>query len=114
MIVRRHRFHGYGSLKGVYSRGQTIRGGPLSLKFGRRDPSKPYRVAAVVSRKVSKSAVIRNRIRRRLYEAVRRHEGKIPPGTDLVFTAFGESLADVDADKLEKLVTDLLQKAGKP
>jgi ribonuclease P protein component len=109
MITRRHRFHGYGSLKGVYQRGQNVRGGLLSLKFGLRDPKKPYRVAVVVSRKVSKSAVVRNRIRRRVYEIVSRVGEDIAPGTDLVFTAFGEQLADMDAGKLETLVRELLQ-----
>ncbi|HSX46301.1 MAG TPA: ribonuclease P protein component [Candidatus Saccharimonadia bacterium] len=112
MITRRHRFHGYGSLKSVYSRGQTARGGLLNLMYARRDPSKAYRVAVVVSRKVSKSAVVRNRIRRRVFESIRRQSGSIPGGTDLVFTAFGEQLAAIDAAKLDALVADLLQKTG--
>lgn len=114
MLTRRHRFHGYGSLKAVYSRGQNVRGGLINLKFGRRDASKPYRVAVVVSRKVSKSAVTRNRIRRRIYELVRQHDAGIEPGTDLVFTAFSDQLAGIDAANLENLVADLLQKTRKP
>ena len=112
MITRRHRFHGYGSLKGVYQRGKNLRGGLLSLKFVHRDPQKPYRLAVVVSRKVSKSAVVRNRIRRRIYEIVRRlaADGVVEPGTDLFFTAFGEQLAVMDAIQLESLVSELLQK----
>lgn len=112
MIVRRHRFHGYGSLKPVYARGQNVRGGPLSLKYSLRDPQRPYRVAVVVSRKVHKSAVTRNRIRRRVYEVVRRTTG-LPPGVDLVFTAYDAQLADMEAAKLEALVNGLLQKAAR-
>lgn len=112
MIVKRHRFHGYGSLKGVYSRGQTVRGGLLSLKYARREPSKPYRVAVVVSRKVSKSAVVRNRIRRRVYEAVRQYGPAVPAGVDLVFTAFSEQLAEMEPGKLAALVAGLVTKAS--
>src|SRR4051794_32174394 len=109
MFNRRHRFHGYGSLKGVYQRGQTVRGPLISLKFAHRPAHKPHRVAVVVSRKVSKSAVVRNRIRRRVYEAVRRSEAGISPGTDLVFTVFNDQVAEMKADKLRLLIEKLLQ-----
>lgn len=113
MIGRAHRFHGYGSLRSVYQRGKTAHGPALSLRFSAREGGKPYRVAVVVSRKVSKSAVVRNRIRRRIYEVVRRQDTLIPAGTDLVFTVFGEHVAELDAGKLEQTVAGLLQKAGR-
>lgn len=109
MITAAHRFHGYGSLRGVYQRGRNIRGPLVSLKFGQRGPGRPYRVAVVVSRKVSKSAVTRNRIRRRIYEVVRHSDTDIVPGTDLVFTVFDAKLADLPAPKLEAAVGELLQ-----
>ena len=111
MIARYHRFHGYGSLKGVYSRGQTLRAPQLSLKFLRRDPKQPYRMAVVVSKKVHKSAVVRNRIRRRVYECIRRREADIPSGIDLVFTIFTDELATMAAPQLETLVGGLANKA---
>lgn len=111
MIGRAHRFHGYGSLRGVYQRGQNLRAGLISLKFVSQPNNKPYRVAVVVSRKVSKSAVTRNRIRRRVYEIVRQSDVAIAPGTDLVFTVFGDQLAVMEAAKLRATVQELLQKA---
>jgi len=112
MISVAHRFHGYGSLKSVYKHGQTLRSSGLSLRFGYRDPRKPYRVAVVVSKKVSKSAVTRNRIRRRIYEIVRRAENDILPGADLVFTVFDERAAKIDALILQSAVLELLKKAS--
>lgn len=114
MLGRRHRFHGYNALRGVYQRGRSARGQSLSLKYVERDPKRPYRVAVVVSRKVSKSAVVRNRIRRRIYEQVRLNAGLVKPGTDLVFTAYGEALAEMDTAKLASLIKDLLSKTTKP
>jgi ribonuclease P protein component len=108
MIGSAHRFHGYGSLRGVYQRGQTVRGGLVSLKFAARGPGRPYRAAVVVSRKVSKSAVTRNRIRRRIYEIIRRSGLVIAPGADLVFTVFNEQAAMLEAPKLEAAIHDLL------
>lgn len=113
MIGRTHRFHGYGSLRSVYQRGQTVRGPQVSLRYATRDPKRPYRVAVVVSRKTSKSAVARNRIRRRIYAIVREAGAVIPPGTDLVFTVFNEQLAGLEAPKLKETIAGLLQKASK-
>jgi ribonuclease P protein component len=112
MIVRQHRFHGYNSLKPVYARGQSVRGGPLSLKYSSRGPDRPYRVAVVVSKKVHKSAVVRNRIRRRIYEIVRQSAPSIAPGTDLIFTAYDDQVAELEAAKLQQTVAQLLQKAN--
>lgn len=110
MIAGRHRFHGYGSLRNVYAHGQTARSGPLSLKYARRDADRPYRMAVVVSRKVHKSAVVRNRIRRRIYELVRTAELPIAGGSDLIFTAYDERLATMEPDQLKALVDSLLKK----
>lgn len=112
MIGVAHRFHGYNSLRGVYQRGQTVRGPLMSLRFAGRSPGRPYRVAVVVSRKVSKSAVVRNRIRRRIYEVVRRSDASIATATDLIFTVFDSQLAELPAPKLESAVVGLLQKAA--
>lgn len=112
MISVTHRFHGYNSLQGVYRRGQSIRGPLLSLRFARRDPKRPYRVAVVVSRKVHKSAVTRNRIRRRIYEAVRHSDKAITSGTDLVFTVFSDKIVELPAAELEASIGELLRKAA--
>jgi ribonuclease P protein component len=109
MIGVAHRFHGYNSLRGVYQRGQNVRGQLVSLKFAHRGPGRPYRVAVVASRKTSKSAVTRNRIRRRIYEIVRQSDAGISPGTDLVFTVFDEQVAELPAPKLEAMIGDLLR-----
>ena len=112
MLGRAHRFHGYNALNGVYRRGQTARTPMMSLRFADRSPDKPYRVAVVVSRKVNKSAVARNRIRRRIYAAVREAGASISPGTDLVFTVFNDQVAELPPPELKETVAKLLGKAG--
>lgn len=108
MISRQHRFHGLGSLRPVYRHGKTVRAGQLSLKFMENSRRRSYRAAVVVSRKVHKSAVVRNRIRRRVYEALRRRESDIAAPYDLVFTAFNEQLATMNAADLQAVVDKLL------
>lgn len=112
MISRAHRFHGHGSLRYVYQHGQTVRGPLTALKYSQNSRRTQYRLAVVVSKKVSKSAVKRNRIRRRLYEAVRSHEAQILKPYDMVITVFHEQLAALPAPELERLVRAQLRQAG--
>ena len=113
MISRKNRFHGRNSLNNVYRKGKAVRGEYVSLRYA--DSRKPdYRLAVVVSKKVSKSAVVRNRIRRRIYEIVRnyRRESSEPLPMDIVISVFEERVAKLPAEDLRGLVLRLLQKAG--
>jgi ribonuclease P protein component len=112
MINVRHRFHGHNSLRRVYSGGQTARGSFVNLKYLGRGSGRPYRAAVVVSRKVHKSAVVRNRIRRRIYEIIRQADRQLTDSQDLIFTVFSEQAADMPAAKLTAAVEGLLQKAA--
>lgn len=112
MISVAHRFHGHASLGQVYKRGQVVRGPQLALKYALNQRRRTYRAAVVVSKKVDKSAVVRNRIRRRIYEIVRLESAGITQPYDMVFTVFGAQLAEVDAKELQRVVRGLLRKAG--
>jgi ribonuclease P protein component len=112
VIGRTHRFHGINSLRHVYSRGQTVRGTLVTVKYLFNNKRSSYRAAVVVSRKVHKSAVVRNRIRRRIYEIIRRRQTEFAQPVDLVVTVFSEQIATLEAAALEDLMSDLLQRAG--
>lgn len=116
MLGRSHRFHGYRALNGVYKNGRTVRSAFAGLRYGSRGQDKPYRVAVVVSKKTNKSAVIRNRIRRRVYAAIREASTAqgpaIRPGTDMVFTVFNDKVADMSPEELSEMIEGLLRKAA--
>ncbi len=112
MIHQTHRFHGHNSLRFVYTHGQTVRSQHLVLKYVRNPRRKTYRVAVVVSRKVSKSAVVRNRIRRRIYEIIRIQSPHITQAYDLVFTVFSDQLATTPYPDVAASVTMQLQKGA--
>lgn len=111
MIDKTHRFQGYNSLRFVYQKGQTVRGPLCSLKYALNRRRSTYRVAVVVSRKVHKSAVVRNRIRRRVYEVVRGFGPQIKDAYDLVFMVYSEQLAELPSLELETAVFEKLDKA---
>jgi len=112
MISSAHRFHGHNSLNYAYQHGKTLHNPKLSLKFVNNQRQQSYRVAVVVSKKTSKSAVVRNRIRRRLYEAVRQQKNTIQQPYDIVLTVFDSELANAPASEINKLLADLIHQAG--
>jgi ribonuclease P protein component len=112
MLSTKHRFHGYNSLRKVYGKSQSARGSLVSLKFAERNPSRPYRVAVVVGRKVHKSAVKRNRIRRRIFEIIRTSDN-VPESFDLIFTVYSDKVLDTSATELKMLIEELMLKIQK-
>lgn len=111
MISNEHRFHRRNAIAYVYRRGKTVRGTYGSLKFVYNSRGQTYRAAVVVSRKVHKSAVVRNRIRRRVYEVIRSLEPKLNGPYDFIFTVYSENLATMDYSELATEIKAQLQKA---
>lgn len=112
MIGRRFRFHGYGSLRFVYRHGTTARGPWFAIKSTGNSKRQDYRIAIVVSRKVNKSAVVRNRIRRRLYELMRELGPQLKNSPDIVITVFHDSVAEEDHKKLKTQLKKQLAELG--
>lgn len=111
MIAKENRFHGHSSLRYVYQHGKQIRGAVLSLKYAPNDRREAYRAAVVVSRKVAKAAVVRNRIRRRIYEIIRQQAPGFDRPYDLVITVYNDQAATLTAEKLQALVAEQFEKA---
>lgn len=112
MISKQHRFHGYNKLTAVYRRGQTARSPVMTLKHLDNPRRSQYRLAVVVSRKVNKSAVVRNRIRRRIFELYRLRSSLFVRQPDMVVTVFSEQIATMDNAALGKVVDSQLRQAG--
>jgi len=110
VIARVNRFHGRGSLQRHYKQSQSVRMGVMTLRYmpGRSN----YRLAVVVSRKVSKSAVVRNRIRRRIYERVRILSSSFIGPYDLTVIVYDEKLATLASLQLEETLHKMFEKAG--
>lgn len=108
MISRKNRFKGHRTLDFVYKKGRTAKAGSLSMKYL---PTKreDYRLAVVVSKKVSKSAVKRNRIRRRIFEQFRllRAEKGAPIKYDIIISVFKDDLVDMPAAQVSELCRKL-------
>jgi len=112
MLSYKYRFHGHGSLRYVYKNGQAIRTHFLTLKYTPNPHRKHPRFAVVVSKKILKSAVGRNRIRRRIYEAIRSSGIDKAAPCDVVIIVSSSEILHQPALELQETTTDLLTQAG--
>lgn len=112
MINKSHRFHGHNSLRYIYQHGQTVRDSNVSLRYGINKRRRQYRAAVVVSKKVNKSAVTRNRIRRRLYEFVRLNQAAITKPYDIVLSVLNEQIGSLPPEQLNQSLRDLFVQAN--
>ena len=111
MLRKLNRFHGHQSVRRIYKQGRAQRNSLGSVHIF-TDPKHPVTHAAVVvSKKVHKSAVVRNRIRRRIYELVRMHMMEFNHPAQIVFTVYQPEAATMPADQLAEEVRNLLNRA---
>lgn len=113
MIARKNRFWGKKDIEKVYRDSKSSRSEALTLKYS---PPKydHYRLAVVVSKKVNKSAVVRNRIRRRLYEQFRvLHKNNTLPAKDMVLSVYDDKIATLSHTELSSICEGLVKKIDK-
>lgn len=112
MIPSPFRFHGHNSLRYVYANGKAVRSQPVTIKWVTNTHRTRPRVSVVVSKKVLKSAVGRNRIRRRIYEYMRTHLPQLHDVYDIVIIVTSAELRTMPYSELEPLLDGLFEKAG--
>ena len=112
MLSFNHRFHGHGSLRYVYKNGQAVRSHMITIKYVQNPHRTHSRFSVVVSKKVHKSAVGRNRIRRRLYEVIRQEIPKIKSPHDVAVMVFSSEVMTMPYDELVTILQQLFANAG--
>ncbi len=112
MLSSLYRFHGHGSLRFVYAKGQVVRSKYFILKYSPNPRRTVPRVAVVVSKKIMKPAVGRNRIRRRLYEAIRHELPQLNERTDIVFIVISPEVMTAPAEEINRSVSSALKQAN--
>ena len=112
MISALYRFHGHNSLRYVYANGKAVRSQAITIKTTTNDRRKYSRFSVVVSKKVIKSAVGRNRIRRRLYEYIRTNLEKIEGIHDVVLICTSSELRTLPYTDICSQLDQLFIKAG--
>lgn len=112
MLAKKYRFHSRGGVKYTYAHGKTIRSPKISLVYN-DNPRGFQRFAVVVSKKVEKTAVGRNRIRRRVYEAIRAELPDYQLKRDHIFVIYSKDIISIDFQNLKTLIHKLLLHSSK-
>jgi ribonuclease P protein component len=112
MLAQRYRFHGYGSLKFLFHKGQTYRSRSVSLRIVQNPRRTHSRVSVIVTKKVQKAAPRRNRIRRRVYEIVRTNWSHLSPAQDMVISVYDPQAGVMPYAELENAVIGVFKQAG--
>lgn len=112
MLSRKNRFHSRKSINSVYKYGDNFTLNNISLRRIKRKTDYPTRVAVVVSKKINKSAVVRNRIRRRIYEIVRILDPELDSKYDIIINIYNESVSEINFEDLFVNIRELFIKAG--
>lgn len=108
MIGRANRFHGHRSVSNV--RGEVAHGRLMSIRFI-KNKKNDYRLAVVVSKKIAPTAVVRNRIRRRIFELVRTEKRLTGQPIDVIIYAKTSAIGEMEHDDLGREVSNLTKKA---
>lgn len=110
MLSKSLRFKGLHSLDWTYRHSRTFRNDYFTIKFAYNKQISRFRLAVVVSRKINHSAVIRNKIRRRLFEAFGEFKDEITDHVDLICIINSASVIDLSYREIENQVKYFLVK----
>lgn len=112
MLEHRYRFHGHGSVRRLYQHGKSARHRSMTLRYYKNPNRLHSRVTIVVAKKVFKAATKRNRIRRRIYEIIRKHWDDLQHPYDIAIIVFDGHTMLMPHEELEDMVLQLLAEAG--
>lgn len=84
MFARRNRLAKDKDVSRTYARGRAFFTPHFTIKFLASSPGEPSRFTVVVSTKVAKQAVKRNKIKRVVRECIRRHMAELKKGDYMI------------------------------
>lgn len=110
MLAKKYRLKKETKIKKVLKKGRFFKNKYLRLKLLKND-IKYSRFATPVGLKVSKKAVTRNKIKRRIQEVLRLNWDKIKPGYDILVMV-NPSIKDKEYQQIKQTLLNLLDQAG--
>lgn len=111
MLASKYHLKGKKNFEMILSKGKFVQSESFGIAFLPSEDKAISSFGFIVSTKISKHAVLRNRVRRAMSEAVRFLMDKVKPGYNAVFLAKGQSLKK-STDELMREVEIALGKTG--
>ena len=110
MLPRKYKLKKDNDFKKVFKQGKNYQGDFIKIKVLKND-LEFSRFGLIVGLKISKKAIERNRIRRRLEEIVRLKLKQIKPGFDIVVLV-NQEITEKNYQAIEKTSINLFRKAN--
>jgi ribonuclease P protein component len=111
MLAKKFKLTGAKDFDRVQKTGKVFQSTNFGIAFVAREDTNPSRFAFIVSTKIAKEAVDRNRAKRAMSEAVRINSVNLVPGYDVVFLA-KTTIARISTTEIMKEVFLALKEAG--
>jgi len=108
MLPTKNRLKKKKDFEKILKEGRSVKWDGLALKYY-SNSFKESRFGIIVSKRVSKRAVVRNKIKRRIREILRRELKKIKKGQDIILFVFPE-LKNKEFLEIQEMVIKLLKK----
>lgn len=110
MLAKPYRLRQEKDIKALFARGKSVFDMALGVRF-RKNNLPVSRFAVAVGVKISKKAVVRNLVRRRLRAVLEKHLADFRPGFDVIVLV-KEGVTKQTFAELEKTLLSLLNKSG--
>lgn len=111
MLAQKHRLTGRSVLEEVKKEGSLYQSDLFGILVHKRKDDEPSKFAFIVSTKISKIAVARNKAKRKLREAVNKKIEKVVKGYDVLFLAKKTTL-ETKSKEIEKEVEKTFKESG--
>jgi ribonuclease P protein component len=115
MLAKQNRFSGNKSLVPVQRAGKFVRAGFFQMRYfvDSKNSNRPFRIAVVVSKKIDKRAVVRNRIRRRVFEAYRSQAQSVPKSVDIMLVVHSVDVASMPFESIKSSLSSMIDRIAR-
>lgn len=110
MLKKSNRLKKKEEFKKVFEKGQTVKNKYLVLYLLNKVENREIRIAIAVSKKIG-NAVVRNKIKRRLREAIKNHIKYMDKKYDIIFVV-RYKIKEASYQEIEKNILALIKRAG--
>jgi ribonuclease P protein component len=107
MLPKENRLKKKKDFENIFKNGKTFRSKNITVKYLFNE-IEDNKIGFVVSKKFSKKATERNKVKRRLREIVRKNKKQIKKGVDIILIAL-PSLKGLTFEEIEKEIKNILE-----
>ncbi|MBT3412618.1 MAG: ribonuclease P protein component [Candidatus Jacksonbacteria bacterium] len=110
MLKKQHRLHKEEDIKRVLRKGRSFKT-PLFVVYSALNTEAESRATVIVSNKISKKAVVRNKIKRRLRDVLKENKSQFKKNIDVVVVA-KNTVVEAEYKDIKQTLSFALKKLG--